>query len=256
LNVIGRARLNLKRLTEKACSRSLKGSNLDRFNHCEYMRLRKVLSHDPGDEQDLFKRLATDLEARGFSIQPASLPDTVSGALARHLDEISGSKFQKAATGRGTHVGPNRFVRRDRIYWLNELDPSVEAWFSWSHRLQDYLNQNLFLGLFSFECHFARYEKGDFYKRHLDAFRGERNRIVSLVTYLNEGWLPDQGGQLLLYPEDHETIKVTPELGTVVLFLSEEIPHEVLPAHRNRLGVAGWFRVNTSAAIEKVDPSR
>jgi SM-20-related protein len=49
---------------------------------------------------------------------------------------------------------------------------------------------------------------------------------------------------------------VTPELGTVVLFLSEEIPHEVLPAHRNRLGVAGWFRVNTSAAIEKVDPSR
>ena len=229
---------------------------MSRLKHCEYIRLRNVLSHDPGDELDLFKRLAVDLEERGFSIQPASLPDSVSSTLARHLDEISAAKFQRAATGRGPHTMPNRFVRRDRIYWLNESDPWVDAWFSWTHRLQDYLNQNLFLGLFSFECHFARYEKGDFYKRHLDAFRGERNRIVSLVTYLNEGWLPDQGGQLLLYPEQQEAIQVTPELGTVVLFLSEEIPHEVLPALRNRLGVAGWFRVNTSSAIDKVDSLR
>jgi SM-20-related protein len=218
--------------------------------------LRNVLSHDPGDELALFKRLAVDLEERSFSIQPASLPDAVSSTLAHHMDEISGSKFQKATTGRGSDARPNRFVRRDRIYWLNELDPRVDAWFSWAHRLQDYLNQHLFLGLFSFECHFARYGKGDFYKRHLDAFRGERNRVVSLVTYLNDGWLPDQGGQLVLYPKQHETVKVTPELGTVVLFLSEEIPHEVLPAYRNRLGVAGWFRVNTSSAVDKIDPSR
>ena len=37
---------------------------------------------------------------------------------------------------------------------------------------------------------------------------------------------------------------VLPELGTLVIFLSEDIPHEVLPAMRDRYSIAGWFRVN------------
>lgn len=216
--------------------------------------MRNVLSHDPGDELGLFKRLTVDLEERGFSIQPSALPDSVSSTLAGHLDELSESKFQKASVGRGRRAGPNSFVRRDCIFWLNDSDPKTDEWFAWTRRLQNHLNENLFLGLFSFECHFAKYDKGGFYKRHLDAFRGERNRIVSLVTYLNDGWLLDHGGQLVLYPKNTKAVKVTPALGTVVLFLSEEVPHEVLPAHRTRLGVAGWFRLNTSAAIDKVDP--
>jgi SM-20-related protein len=218
--------------------------------------LHNVLSHDPGDELDLFKRLTVDLEERGFTIQPLALPNSVSSTLARHLDGISESKFQKASVGRGPKAGPNNFVRRDSIFWLDESDPITDTWFAWTGRLQNHLNQNLFLGLFSFECHFAKYDKGDFYKRHLDAFRGDRNRIVSLVTYLNDGWLPDHGGQLVLYPKNSEAVKVTPALGTVVLFLSEEVPHEVLTAHRTRLGVSGWFCLNTSAAIDKVDPPR
>lgn len=107
------------------------------------------------------------------------------------------------------------------------------------------MNRHLFLGLDSFESHLALYQPGNFYRRHTDAFRGERNRVVSLVAYLNEGWQPDQGGELVLYPDNLAPIKVTPEIGTVVLFLSEEIPHEVLVTQRTRFGVAGWFRVRS-----------
>jgi SM-20-related protein len=39
----------------------------------------------------------------------------------------------------------------------------------------------------------------------------------------------------------------------LVVFLSEEFPHEVLPTATDRYSIAGWFRVNTSSA-ERVDP--
>jgi SM-20-related protein len=71
---------------------------------------------------------------------------------------------------------------------------------------------------------------------------------LSLVIYLNHDWQSGQGGELVLYhPQTGvEVQRVLPEFGTLVLFLSEEFPHEVLPATRQRSSVAGWFRVNTS----------
>ncbi|MDH5172415.1 MAG: 2OG-Fe(II) oxygenase, partial [Gammaproteobacteria bacterium] len=48
-------------------------------------------------------------------------------------------------------------------------------------------------------------------------------------------------------------IKVTPALGTVAVFLSEDFEHEVLPARRDRFSIAGWYRVNSSSA-RRADP--
>jgi SM-20-related protein len=136
-------------------------------------------------------------------------------------------------------------VRKNAVHWLDEEDAKIQPWFDWIEQLKQALNRHLFLGLDSFESHLALYQPGNFYRRHTDAFRGERNRVVSLVAYLNEGWQPDQGGELVLYPDSLASIKVTPEIGTVVLFMSEEIPHEVLTTQRTRHGVAGWFRVRS-----------
>jgi len=58
---------------------------------------------------------------------------------------------------------------------------------------------------------------------------------------------------LYAHEYDHEGIKVVPLFGTIVVFLSEEFPHEVLPARRDRFSVAGWFRVNASIN-NKIDP--
>jgi SM-20-related protein len=61
----------------------------------------------------------------------------------------------------------------------------------------------------------------------------------------------------VIYPEEHteDTVVVTPLMGTIAIFLSEEFPHEVLPATRDRFSIAGWFRVNNSTA-QRVDPPK
>jgi SM-20-related protein len=127
----------------------------------------------------------------------------------------------------------------------------------WTQVLQVYLNRRLFLGLFSFESHFAHYAPGHFYKRHLDAFKGEANRVLSLVTYLNPEWSKSDGGELVIYENTGDTVgrSVSPEFGTLAVFLSEEFEHEVKAATRDRYSIAGWFRLNSSTT-DKVDPPR
>lgn len=148
-------------------------------------------------------------------------------------------------------------MRTDEISWITGESDAGKLWLDWTSRLQTFLNQRLFLGLFSFESHFAHYSPGAYYKRHYDAFRGEANRILSVVTYLNPAWGHTDGGELVLYKDDSDRdgIKVVPLYGTVVVFLSEEFPHEVLPSTRDRYSIAGWFRVNTSIN-NTIDPPR
>lgn len=194
--------------------------------------------------EDVFERITQDLEARGYAYLPSVLPQPVTDSLLDYLARLEHDKFHDGAIGRGRAKIRNRFIRRDRIHWIDEANPAAKVWFNWTQQLQAYLNRRLFLGLFSFECHFAHYKVGDFYRRHLDAFKGKSNRVLSLVVYLNRGWEPDHGGELVIYsPNDgSELVKVTPGLATLVLFLSEDFEHEVLPTNRDRYTVAGWFR--------------
>ena len=113
------------------------------------------------------------------------------------------------------------------------------------------INRRLFMGVCDYECHFAHYNIGAFYKKHVDAFSankktGQSNRVISTVLYLNETWQQENGGELVIYGEDGEQVveKILPEFGKFIIFLSEKFPHEVLPATRARKSIAGWFRVN------------
>ena len=124
--------------------------------------------------------------------------------------------------------------------------------------MRENLNRDLMLGLFEMEVCFAVYPPGGFYDRHLDSFAGARNRVVSLVAYLNEDWDAAHGGALTIWPEgagsDTEpAMRVTPEGGGVVLMLSEAIPHAVEVTCEKRLGLAGWWRVNQSG-MDRIDP--
>ncbi len=174
-----------------------------------------------------------------------------------YQQNLNADKYDDAGIGRGENFLKTEFVRTDEICWITGESEAGKQWIDWTSRLQSFLNKRLFLGLFSFESHFAHYPTGAYYKRHYDAFRGEANRILSVVTYLNPSWGKSDGGELVLYRDNHdrEGLKIVPLYGTVVVFLSEEFPHEVLPAMRDRYSVAGWFRVNTSIG-NKIDPPR
>lgn len=214
-----------------------------------------------GDDSSLFEAIANDILSKGYSIRPYSLPEYLSHQLCLHIEAMSPSNFKRAGIGRKSEHIVNDFIRSDKICWITRENSAGKAWLNWAESLQTFLNRRLFLGLFSFESHFAHYAKGNFYKKHKDAFKGENNRVLSLVVYLNNAWWIEDGGELVIYKSktkhaqlfNGESIKVTPGLGTIVVFLSEEFSHEVLPARRDRYSIAGWFRLNNSIA-NKLDP--
>lgn len=153
--------------------------------------------------------------------------------------------MKKAGIGRGADLTRDRSVRRDRIAWLQGITPPQRELFRCLEQIREGLNRRLFLGLKRYEAHYATYQSGDFYRKHVDSFAGRASRVVSLVLYFNEDWQPADGGELQVFNRDSQEEVcglILPEMGRVVLFLSEEIPHEVLPANRARYSLACWFR--------------
>jgi SM-20-related protein len=179
-------------------------------------------------------------------VPPALAADLAAEAAALHAAD----RLILAGVGRAEDFTLARAIRRDKTRWLARESAAQAAYLGVMETVRLALNRSLFLGLFSYEAHYAVYEPGGFYARHLDAFKGARNRVVSTVFYLNEDWAGQDGGELAVFSHDEAREPVTliaPELGTLAIFLSEDIPHEVRPALRERYSIAGWFRVNDRA---------
>ncbi|TVP49039.1 MAG: 2OG-Fe(II) oxygenase [Halomonas sp.] len=166
--------------------------------------------------------------------------------------------LDEAGIGRGQQHLLRKDIRGDAIHWLDRESAAQRHYLDAMSELQQALNHALFLGLFEYEAHFAHYPPGAFYQRHVDSFRGRANRVISTVGYLTPNWPSDGGGEMVIYhPDDpsQEVARVVPEAGTFACFLSETIPHEVLPTHQPRTSIAGWFRRNASLG-GVLDPAR
>ncbi len=221
-----------------------------------------VGTYDFDGDDPLFTQIADNLRDKGWSVIPNALPEHLSEQLHQQLLSASAQEFVPAGVGRAVDYTLNRFVRRDAIAWIEGDTNAEQQWLQWSNRLRLFLNRRLFLGLFSFESHFSHYPSGAFYKKHVDAFKGNplkdsTNRVLSIVAYFNPSWQPEDGGELAMFHEEEVDpfLCVTPAYGTLVVFLSEEFPHEVRAANRDRFSIAGWYRVNNSIN-QQIDPPR
>lgn len=196
-------------------------------------------------EHPLLQRIVDDLAEHGWSRQSIFLPLDLTAELAAEcrLRHARG-ELERAGIGRGESPLIREGVRGDHIAWLEPDDehPGVQRYLQLMDTLREAFNRTLFLGLEDYESHFALYPPGAFYVRHLDRFRDDDRRMVSLVLYLNDAWLPEQGGELRLYLDEQRHQDVLPLGGSLVCFLSGQLPHEVLPATRERLSLTGWFR--------------
>ena len=188
--------------------------------------------------------IVDDLATRGWSQQQLVLPDGLIQSLADECRlRAAQGELSPAGVGRGAAQEIRENVRGDHIQWLEHGDSdNCDLYLSVMDSLRLALNRGLFLGLEDFESHFAMYPPGAFYLKHVDRFRDDDRRMVSAVVYLNDAWLPEHGGQLRMYLNDAEQYDVVPVGGCLVVFLSGEVPHEVLPANRERLSLTGWFR--------------
>jgi len=187
--------------------------------------------------------IARELNGAGFVVVPDALPGHVLSALSRNCDN-SGPGFAPASIGRGAERSREDSIRGDVVRWLSDANDVDEAYLRVMETLRAELNEQLFLGLFDYECHYAIYEAGARYQKHSDVLHGKDARLLSTVIYLNDSWAKDAGGELILYRGDDPKViaSILPQPGSMVLFLSADFPHEVLPASKPRHSIAGWYR--------------
>lgn len=192
--------------------------------------------------------LADAIAAEGWAVVPGFIEsELISELRAECRRYVAEGALHAAAVGSRVGRQTRSDIRTDEIRWLEEVDATTaqRRCLARFEMLRLALNRELQIGLFEFECHFARYAPGAFYRKHFDQFRDDRRRRLSCVLYLNENWAREDGGELRLHfdaAEAGNVEDVLPAGGTLVLFLSERFAHEVLPAKRERLSLAGWFR--------------
>lgn len=190
----------------------------------------------------VFEGIADDLAAHGYAIADQFLSQTEVEAILNLEDFRSGADFRKAGIGQQQQHQINQGIRGDYIQWLEKSSapPPLLRYLAKVEELLTFLNRALFLSLKDYEIHLTVYPVGSFYKRHLDQFREDDHRKLSIICYLNENWTEENGGQLRLYlPEGPRDI--LPVAGRLVCFRSDVLEHEVLPATRERRSLTGWI---------------
>jgi SM-20-related protein len=189
----------------------------------------------------IFESVADGLADQGYAIVDQFLSQSeVEAIIKDEKFQLDIASFQKAGIGQqGKQINE---VRGDYIKWIESDDasPSLQTYLQRIRDLIQYLNQSLFLSLKDYEVHMTVYPVGSFYKRHLDQFKQDDHRKLSLICYLNEDWKETHGGQLRMHLP-LGMVDVLPIGGKLVCFRSDMIEHEVLPATRERYSLTGWI---------------
>jgi len=193
--------------------------------------------------EKLYSTITDALVENGYIVIENALQENLSTKLLNSAKNERDFKRAGISGAGDLHLDNER--RRDKIHWLNNADEAQKEFLEFADGLREYINRSLYLGLSYYESHFAIYDEGDFYETHLDCFKNSKNRVVTTVYYLNNEWTKDDGGELIVYDENENYLaKVAPDANTLVVFMSEKFPHEVLSVNKKRYSIAGWFRVD------------
>lgn len=194
--------------------------------------------------EDCFETLISSYLDTKVGMVPDFISEELAENLVQRLFELKEQNLLKAAgIGNVAKLTHNAEIRSDAIYWLdrnnnnefeNQFLDQVDAFVT-------YLNRSCYTGITGYEFHFALFDKGSFYRKHLDQFQNNSSRQFSMITYLNQNWQPEDGGELCIY-DKAKIQKVTPNNRKTVFFKSDELLHEVLETNKARLSVTGWLR--------------
>lgn len=193
--------------------------------------------------QNQLDAIADGLAENGYAV----IDHFLSEEEVQHILQLDDFKnallhFKKAGIGKNTDKQINESIRGDYIQWIDkETAPrEIKIYLNRLREMISHINQSLFLSLKETEVHMTVYPEGTFYKRHLDQFKKDDHRKLSVICYLNEGWQENHGGQLRMHLPDGAK-DVLPTAGRLVCFRSDQIEHEVLPGTRERMSLTGWI---------------
>jgi SM-20-related protein len=172
----------------------------------------------------------------------------LSKSLSLHLKEnlttlYADRLLELAGTGGNGSLKFNDLFRSDIIYWLDRKHNNAHenTFFELMDAFVSFLNETCYTGITSYEFHYTLYEKGSFYKKHLDQFQNNDSRKYSMIMYLNDNWKVEDGGELSIHHEDRIE-NISPANGKSVFFKSSELPHEVLISNKPRMSITGWLK--------------
>ena len=194
--------------------------------------------------EDCFEALISSYLDSKVGIVEHFVSEELAQHLVKRLFELKEQNLLKAAgIGNAAKLTQNSAIRSDAIYWLDRANNNEHenAFLDQVDAFVAYLNRSCYTGITGYEFHFALFDKGSFYRKHLDQFQDNSGRQFSMITYLNENWQPEDGGELCIYDGD-VTQKVAPTNRKTVFFKSNELVHEVLETNKPRLSVTGWLR--------------
>ena len=191
----------------------------------------------------LFDTIADGLAEHGYAVADQFLSQIEVGTiLSRESFRAGTTAFKKAGIGKQQDHQINEGIRGDYIQWIDKHTASeaVSVYLRRIEQLMQHINRTLYLSMKDYEIHMTVYPVGSYYRRHLDQFKKDDHRKLSVICYLNEGWKEEHGGQLRIYRTDGP-LDILPVAGRLVCFRSDQLEHEVLPATRERLSLTGWI---------------
>jgi SM-20-related protein len=194
-------------------------------------------------EESYLNKLADGLADKGYAEVDNFLSQQEVQAILATDDFKNGLlQFKKAGVGKSQEKQINESIRGDYIQWIDggTTQKAVEVYLNRLRQLMEFVNRTLYLSLKDLEVHRTIYPIGSFYKRHLDQFKKDDKRKLSVICYLNTDWKESEGGQLRIYLPNGST-DIFPLAGRLVCFRSDLLEHEVLPATRERLSLTGWL---------------
>lgn len=188
----------------------------------------------------MLEQLVREIKEKGWGYQENILTPHDTQDINLYIDSHQ-SEFVPAMIGKGQSRQRNEMVRGDFTLWIDPLDPPapVTPLLKILEELKLALNREIFLGAQEYECHLAYYPAGTFYQKHVDRFQNDSSRVLSFVFYLGPEWAPGDGGELVLHGPETQVIAPVP--GSLVVFLSDNLPHEVKPCSKERRSFTGWM---------------
>lgn len=182
--------------------------------------------------------------ANQFGIDKEFISDSLAKGLQQNIRNLqAGENLTAAGIGNARLRDGNQKMRGDKISWLDKNNQNVfeQEFLSLAEDFIGHLNSSCYTGINSYEFHYSVYEKGDFYKKHIDQFQSDNNRKFSFINYLNDDWQEKDGGQLHLY-HNNKTDEIKPQSRTAIFFKSDVMEHEVMPCNRTRMSISGWLK--------------
>lgn len=195
--------------------------------------------------QKIFDTLIDSFIVNKVGIAENFLSEILCLELKNNLKTLYKNKLLlSAGIGNKTIIDHDKLLRNDKIYWLDRAHENQyeNDFFDVMDRFVSHLNNSCYTGITGYEFHYALYEKGSFYKKHLDQFRNNESRKYSMIIYLNTDWQQDDGGELCIH-HTQDSQNIPPTSGKGIFFDSSSLEHEVLTTNKPRMSITGWLKI-------------